>query len=64
LALTLKEICSGSKGDTLGLVGWVKTYNNKFAYNSAKNFIAYIYLPTNYFFMPLYAVQQFAFGIG
>lgn len=64
MGLTLAEICSANTQNDQGIIGWVKTFNNKFLYKGAKNFMAYIYLPLNFFVMPYYAIMtiQDAFG--
>jgi len=65
MALTLKEMVQYSgKNNIEGVNGWVKTYNSNFLYKSSNNFMLYIYLPTNFFFMPIYAVDQLFNGIG
>jgi hypothetical protein len=65
MALALIEIVSASKVDNKeGIVGWVKTFNNKYLYVGCRNFMAYIYLPINIFAMPYYVIQQFNEGIG
>lgn len=65
MALALIEIVSSSKVDNReGIVGWVKTFNNKYLYIGCRNFMAYVYTPINAFAMPYYAVQQFCDGIG
>lgn len=65
MALALIEIVSSSKIDNReGIVGWVKTFNNKYLYLGCRNFMAYVYTPINAFAMPYYAVQQFCDGIG
>ena len=65
LALTLKEIVSGcSKTNSQGMVGWNRTYNGNFVYQSSKNFMAYLHLPIWYLILPYYAIKmvQDAFG--
>lgn len=64
MGLTLTEICSSSETNNQGIIGWVKTFNNRFFYKGAKNFMAFLYLPINFFVMPLYAIMtiQDAFG--
>ena len=64
MGLALVEVSSVNTSDNLGVVGWVKTFCNKFLYKTAKNFMAFLYLPLNFFLMPYYAVMMFqdAFG--
>ncbi|MGL5643505.1 MAG: APC family permease [Metamycoplasmataceae bacterium] len=63
MALALIEV-AGGKDDNLSLIGWCKTFNSRIMYKAAKNFMFYIYLPLNYFFMPLYFIIQLQDGIG
>ncbi|MGL5308601.1 MAG: APC family permease [Metamycoplasmataceae bacterium] len=63
MALALIEV-AGGKNDNLSLIGWCKTFNSRIMYKAAKNFMFYIYLPLNYFFMPLYFIIQLQDGIG
>ncbi|MGL5617613.1 MAG: APC family permease [Metamycoplasmataceae bacterium] len=63
MALALLEVVGG-KDDNLSLIGWCKTFNSRIMYKAAKNFMFYIYLPLNYFFMPLYFIIQLQDGIG
>ena len=64
MGLALIEVSSANTSSNLGVIGWVKTFCHKFLYKSAKNFMAFIYLPLNFFLMPYYAVMMFqdAFG--
>jgi hypothetical protein len=65
MALALIEIVSASKVDNKeGIVGWVKTFSNKYLYLGCRNFMAYVYLPINIFAMPYYVVQQLNEGVG
>lgn len=65
MGLTLAELCSGSgDNNSQGIIGWVKTFNNKYLYRACKNFMAYLYLPLNFFVMPYYAMQSLAEGLG
>lgn len=63
MGLSLIEIAS-VKNDNLSLVGWVKVFNSRITYKSCKNFMFYIYLPLNYFFMPLYVIMSLQDGVG
>ncbi len=64
MGLSLAEVSSANISGNLGVVGWVKTFCNKFLYKASKNFMAFIYLPLNFFLMPYYAIMMFqdAFG--
>ena len=64
MGLALVEVSSANVSGNLGVVGWVKVFCNKFLYKTAKNFMAFLYLPLNFFLMPYYAVMMFqdAFG--
>lgn len=65
LALALAEICSGSGHDNQqGIIGWVRTYCNKFLYLGSKNFMTYLHLPIYFMILPIYMVimLQQAFG--
>jgi len=64
MGLSLAEVSSANTSGNLGVVGWVKTFCNKFLYKAAKNFMAFLYLPLNFFLMPYYAIMMFqdAFG--
>lgn len=68
MALALVEIAS-ARNDNLSLIGWCKTFNSRKIYKASKNFMAYIYLPLTYFFMPFYVILSLqdaisAFGDG
>lgn len=65
LAMALAEICSGSGHDNQqGIIGWVRTYCNKFLYLGSKNFMTYLHLPIYFMILPIYLVimLQQAFG--
>jgi hypothetical protein len=65
LALAIGEICSGTgRNNKQGIIGWVRTYCNKFLYLGAKNFMTYLHLPIYFMIMPIYLVimLQQAFG--
>ncbi|GHU32965.1 hypothetical protein FACS1894166_07370 [Bacilli bacterium] len=64
MGLTLTEICSGAgNNNSQGIIGWVKTFNNQFLYQALKNFMAYIYLPTNMVVMGYYATEMILEGL-
>ncbi len=56
LGLCLTELCSTSTKNKLGIIGWIKTFCNNYLYQIGKKFMAYIYLPINFFVMPYYSV--------
>ncbi|MDR2461639.1 MAG: APC family permease [Mycoplasmataceae bacterium] len=59
MAYTLNDLyCGSKKYETLGFVGWVRVFNGEALYKGLKNFMVLIYLSTNFFFMPYYAVQS------
>lgn len=62
MALALIEIAS-ARNDNLSIIGWCQTFNSRFTYKACKNFMAYVYLPLTYFFMPLYTVMSIQDGI-
>lgn len=57
LGLCLTELCSASSKNKLGIIGWIKIFCNEYLYQSGKKFMAYLYLPINFFIMPFYAVM-------
>lgn len=57
MGISLVEVSGGSKNNNLGLVQWVKDFGGKFFFHTAKFFMAFIYLPINFFIMPYYVVQ-------
>lgn len=63
MALALVEIAS-ARNDNLSLIGWCKTFNSRKIYKASKNFMAYIYLPLTYFFMPFYVIMSLQDAIG
>lgn len=63
MALALIEVAS-VRNDNLSFVGWSKVFNSRTTYKSCKNFMFYIYLPLNYFFMPLYVIMSLQDGVG
>ncbi len=56
LGLCLTELCSTSTKNKLGIIGWIKTFCNNYLYQIGKKFMAYIYLPINFFVMPYYSI--------
>ncbi len=58
MGLALVEVTSATVGDDRGMMAWVKKFNSKVMYKSSKNFMAYVYLPLTYFFMPYYVMIQ------
>lgn len=64
MGISLSEIASADTKSNLGIISWVKTFCHKYLYKFAKNFMAYLYLPINFFIMPYYAIMmiQDAFG--
>lgn len=64
MGISLSEIASNDEKSNLGVIQWVKKFNSKFLFKTAKYFMAIIYLPFNFFVMPYYAVMtiQDAFG--
>ncbi|QZX48986.1 APC family permease [Mycoplasma sp. E35C] len=62
MALALIEISSG-RNDNLSIIGWCQTFNGRYVYKSCKNFMAYIYVPLTYFFMPLYSILSIQDGV-
>ena len=64
MGLTLSEVSSCNTKNNQGIIGWVKWFNSTFMYKTCKNFMAYVHLPTMFFFMPYYAMMtlQEAFG--
>lgn len=63
MALALVEIAS-ARNDNLSLIGWCKVFNSRSIYKASKNFMAYIYLPLTYFFMPFYVILSLQDAIG
>lgn len=55
MAIALIEV--SSKGnDNLSLIGWTKRFNSKFIYKCCKNFMFYIFMPLEYFYLPYFAI--------
>jgi len=64
MGVSLAEIGSADTGSNLGIISWVKSFCHKYLYKASKYFMAFLYLPLNFFLMPYYVVLQFqdAFG--
>lgn len=64
MGVSLAEIASGTTDSNLGVVSWVKNFCHKYLFKVSKYFMAFLYLPLNFFLMPYYVVMQFqdAFG--
>ena len=64
MGISLAEIGSNNESSNLGVIQWVKKFNSKYLFKVCKYFMAFIYLPFNFFVMPYYAVMtlQDAFG--
>lgn len=64
VAFSLVEICS-IKYDrpALGLLGWVKVFNNRFMYRCSKYFISYCYWPILIYSLSIYFIQSICLGL-
>lgn len=64
MGVSLIEVSSVKSEQNGGVVAWNKIFNNAYIFKAAKNFMAYVYLPLNFFLMPYYSVMtiQDAFG--
>lgn len=62
MALALIEIVS-ARNDNLSLIGWCKTFNNRYIYKFSKNYMFYLYTPIKGFFLPLYMIMSFQDGV-
>ena len=64
MGVSLAEIASATTNSNLGIISWVKNFCHKYLYKVSKYFMAFLYLPLNFFLMPYYVVIQFqdAFG--
>lgn len=64
MGISLAEIASASTDNNLGIISWVKNFCHKYLFKVSKYFMAFLYLPLNFFLMPYYVVIQFqdAFG--
>lgn len=63
MGLALVEI-SSVRNDNLSLLGWTKTFNKRKTFKASKNFMLYLYLPLNLFYMPLYFIMSLQDGLG
>ncbi|MGL4768858.1 MAG: APC family permease [Mycoplasmoidaceae bacterium] len=64
MALSLIEIAGASPKNNLSFIGWCRVFNKPIIYKAAKNFMVFIYIPINYFFIPFYILMQLSQGIG
>lgn len=62
MTLALIEIAS-ARNDNLSIIGWCQTFNSRVIYKACKNFMAYIYIPLSYFFLPLYFIMSIQDGV-
>ena len=64
MGISLAEVTSANKNNNQGIIGWVKSFNTPFIHKMTKYFMAFIYLPLDFFCMPYYAIMtiQDAFG--
>ena len=64
MGVSLAEIASADSESNLGIISWVKNFCHGYLFKVSKYFMAFIYLPLNFFLMPYYVVIQFqdAFG--
>lgn len=59
MAISLIEVASNKKGnDNLSLIGWCKRFNNEFIFKCCKNFMFYVFVPLEFFYMPFYITQS------
>ena len=58
MALSISEISSTTKNSNLGMVSLAKTFTNNFLYKMSVYFMAFIYLPINFFVMQYYVIMQ------
>ncbi len=66
MAIALLEVVS-KRNDNLSMIGWCKTFNNSFIYKCCKNFMVFIYLPLEFFYLPYYtiiSIQNMLVGFG
>ncbi len=63
MGLALVEI-SSVRNDNLSILGWTKEFNTRKTFKASKNFMLYLYLPINLFYMPLYLIMTLQDGIG
>lgn len=62
MALALVEVASG-RNDNLSVIGWCQTFCSRYVYKACKNFMAFVYLPLSYFFLPLYVILSIQDGV-
>ncbi len=64
MALALMEMCGAcsASGDK-GFMEWNRTFNRRWIYYGCKNFMTFVFMPTTFFFMPLYGLQSVLDGI-
>ncbi len=64
MALALMEMCGAcsASGDK-GFMEWNRTFNRRWIYYGCKNFMTFVFMPTTFFFMPLYGLQSILDGI-
>ncbi|MDE5617499.1 MAG: APC family permease [Ureaplasma sp.] len=58
MALALIEIAA-VRSDNLSILGWSRSFNNRFIYKMCKNYIFYLYTPIRGFFLPIYVILAF-----
>lgn len=66
IAFTLTDLVKGSgEHNSLGIIGWIRGFCGNYVYKGFRNFMMFVYLPTNFFVMPYYAVMsiQDAFNV-
>lgn len=63
MAFALVEVASTKNDNNLSVIGWSKVFNGKINYKACKNFMYFVYLPMNYFFMPAYVLFSLQDGI-
>lgn len=64
MGVSLAEIASATTDSNLGIISWVKNFCHKYLYKVSKYFMAFLYLPLNFFMMPYYAVIQIQDALG
>ncbi len=64
MGVSLAEIASATTDSNLGIISWVKNFCHKYLYKVSKYFMAFLYLPLNFFLMPYYVVIQFQDALG
>lgn len=64
MGVSLAEIASATTDSNLGIISWVKNFCHKYLYKVSKYFMAFLYLPLNFFMMPYYAVIQIQDAVG